>query len=946
MKDLGQTSAERFERSHQGVPLRRDHCGVDVGGNASDRRRMRRSSLAPHLYHSARQHAESAYRGRACARCLRSASARVDGAPRPTLVSCPAAQNACAVACRPLAREPQLLGGFMSLVIGLDDPRATQCELVGGKACSLGRLASLGLHVPPGFTVSTHAHDEFLAADGLHTRIRAQLGQLDTDDALALERQTAAIRALIEAQPLPPKIVAAITTAYAALGDEAYVAVRSSSSADDLAVVSFAGMYDTYLDVRGREAVLAAVRRCWASMWTARAITYRHQKGFDGEVERLAVMVQTMLEPTAAGVMFTANPVSTRTDEIVLSASWGRSDAVVSGIAKPDSWVLARDSLTIKSRELGDREKKIVRNPHADHGPVEMSTTPAERAQPSLNEAQVRRLAAMGRDLMQRRGGQPQDIEWARVGESFFVLRARPMTGVEFTWDEDVDGWQDAPDVADTTWTYTRSMDSTGGISPLFYSCRAFECYVNYSRFAQLFGFKHTTRVRWHKYRGATAYFNADAERAWLTQQWPAQLRDLTNIPPAWHRDILAAPASKWGMLRTWARVHLLAPEFGVTRWFATTYDYLDNRVAEADGPSAEALAAMDDTALIAAAEARVAFVDGWFRTVWPPFFLYGTAALAGLAKILEHWYPDNTPSTFQDLLCGSSGKQATLEAEALFELAERIRHSAALNQLFATAHKAEFFAAARASAHPDAQAFTVAYDRFIEQHGHRGQQECDFYYERRVENPALDYDALQQLLASDEPVHPEVLMEKQVKRRRAVTAAVCAHLRKQRWGALRERVFRHVANYCQRFLRYRDDERHYRDRLTYGKKRVFLEIGKRLQARGLLDAPDDFWFLARFELYGYLLGQQPAALSKAKMAARKRVFQRRNARLEPTPTWLQNDVPVDLSGVVQDPQDLLASVAGRRGLPPDIARIVPRLDQIGRVESGDLLTCSSTDPS
>ncbi|MGE0859308.1 MAG: PEP/pyruvate-binding domain-containing protein [Gammaproteobacteria bacterium] len=838
----------------------------------------------------------------------------------------------------------------MSLVIGLDDPRATHCALVGGKACSLGRLAALGFHVPPGFTVSTHAHDEFLAADGLHTRLRAQLGELDTNDALALERQTAAIRALIEAQPLPPTIVAAIATAYAALGDEVYVAVRSSSTAEDPAVASFAGMYDTHLDVYGREAVLAAVRRCWASMWTARVITYRHQMGFDGDVERLAVMVQTMLEPTAAGVMFTANPMSAGTDEIVLNASWGRREAVISGIVKPDSWVLARDSLTIKSRELGRKDKKIVRNLHAGHGALELSTTPEERALPSLNEAQARQLAAIGRDIMQRYGGQPQDIEWARVGESFFVLRVRPMTGVEFTWDEDVDGWQDARDAADTTWTYTRSMDSTGGISPLFYSCRAFECYLNYARFARLFGLKGITKVRWHKYRRATAYFNADAERAWLTQQWPAQLRDLTNIPPAWHQDYLATPVSKWSLLRMWARVHLLEPEFGVTRWFATTYDYLDHRTAEADGPSAAALAALDDTALIAAAEARVALVDGWYRTLWPPFFLYATGALAGLAKILEHWYADNTPSTFQDLLCGTPGNQVALEAEAMFELAERIRHSAELNRLFVTAHKASFFDTVRSSDHPDAQAFTVAYGRFIEQHGHRGHQDCDFYYERRAENPSLDYEALRHLLDSDDPVHPEVLMDKLVKRRRAVTAAVCAHLRKQRWGALRERLFRYVANYCLRFRKFRDDERHYRDRLTYGKKRVFLEIGKRLQARGLLDAPEDFWFLARFELYGYLLGQEPAALCKAKMAARKRVFQRRNARLEPTPTWIRNDVPVDLSGAAQEllavPPGTLAGFATKRGLAADIARIVPKLDQIRQVERSDILICDTTEPS
>ena len=197
------------------------------------------------------------------------------------------------------------------------------------------------------------------------------------------------------------------------------------------------------------------------------------------------------------------------------------------GILNPDTFVLDRDTLKIKSCEIGGKEKKIVRDPLAGHGTVEQVTTPAERAASSLTDAQARALAALGRDIMQRYGGLPQDIEWARRDETFYILQARPVTGVEFTWDEDVDGWQTSAIEPDTTWTYTWSeMYWTGGISPLFYSCRAYECYLNYSRFAKLFAFKDITNVRWHKYRRATAYFNADAERSWLAQQWPGQLRE------------------------------------------------------------------------------------------------------------------------------------------------------------------------------------------------------------------------------------------------------------------------------------------------------------------------------------------------------------------------------------------------------------------------------------
>jgi phosphohistidine swiveling domain-containing protein len=838
----------------------------------------------------------------------------------------------------------------MSPVIGFEDTHATDPAIVGGKACSLGRLVGGGFRVPAGFAVSTQAHSAFLRHGDLESRIHDLLRALDFDDAPGLELRTAQIRHLIEATEIPIDIAEPVRAAYLQLGDAVNVAVRSSGTAEDLAQASFAGMYDTYLDVRGAEDVLDAVRRCWASMWTARVTAYRHRLGFDGEAERLAVIVQEMIAPAAAGVMFTANPLTARVDEIVLNSSWGLGESVVAGTVNPDTFVLNRDTLTVKSRQLGSKEKKVVRDPATDRGTVTVVTTESERAEASLTDAQAAMLAAIGRDVMLHHGGLPQDIEWARCGDTFYVLQARPVTGVEFTWDEDVDGWQVAPDDPTTTWTYTWSeMYWTGGISPLFYSCRAYECYLNYSRFAGLFGFKDITNVRWHKYRRATAYFSADAERAWLTQQWPGQLRDLTNIPPAWQADFVAQPVSWWGLLRMWARVHVLEPQFGVTRWFATTYDYLDNRTADADGPSIEELRHMRDAELIDTAEARVAFVDEWYRTLWPPFFFYATGALTGLSKLLQAWVGDPGGTAFQALICGIPHNKAAVEGEALFELAQRIRDSAALRRLFEAHPRAAFLDAARRSDEPTVQAFIAAYDAFIHAHGHRGHQDRDFYYDRRVENPALDYDALLQLLHTDNPVHPSVQMDRLVERREAVTAEICAKLADLPLGGLRVKIFRFVADYCLRFLKYRDDERHYLDRLTYGKKKIFAELGRRMFERGMLDAPDDFWFLARHELYDYFHGKAPVALCKAKMAARKRVFHRRNERLEPTPTWIRNDAAIDLSSAIADAADLpagtLVGIATSHGVATGTSRIVPQLDQIGRVQNGDILVCNSTDP-
>lgn len=838
----------------------------------------------------------------------------------------------------------------MSHVVGFDNEFATDISVVGGKASSLGRLVGYGYPVPPGFTVSTHAHSRFLESADLAEQIHEVVTKLDFDDAAGLESRTGEIRELITSTTMPTALIDEIQDDYTRLGPETYVAVRSSGTAEDLADSSFAGMYDTYLDILGPEDVIDAVRRCWASMWTARVTAYRHQRGFDGERERLAVVVQTMVSPDIAGVMFTANPLSARTDEIVLNSSWGLGEGVVSGILNPDTILLDRETLQVTSTEIGGKEKKVIRDAESGRGTVLLETSQSERSTMSISDEHSQDLALVGRRIMEDYGGLPQDIEWAMKDGEVFILQTRPVTGVEFTWDEDVDGWNPAPEQPGTTWTYTWSeMYWTGGISPLFYSCRAWECYLNYSRFAKLFGFSDITNVRWHKYRRGTAYFNADAERSWLTQQWPGPLRDLTNIPPAWHEEYTAEPVSKWGLLRMWLRVHTLEPELGVTKWFDTTYDYLENRKEEADGPSEAELRLMTDAQLVKAAEERVAFVDEWYITLWPPFFFYATGALGGLAKILAHWDNDAPATAFQDLISGVPDNKAAIEGEELFELAQTIRESEHLSGLFEEHQGADFFSAVDASDDEDAKAFAAKYGHFIQEHGHRGHQDRDFYYYRRIENPSLDYDAFRQLIQTDNPVHPDELMAKLVRRREEVKAAISANLMRKPFGHLRAMIFDYIADYCVRFLKYRDDERHYLDRLTYGKKKIFREIGHRMYEKGMIDEPDDFWFLARHELYAYLNGSAPAPLAKAKMAARKKVFHKRNDRKEPTPTWIRDGQSVDLSlsAVVDEelPEGTLMGVSTSHGVATGPSRIVPQLDQIGKVQNGDILVCNSTDP-
>jgi rifampicin phosphotransferase len=269
--------------------------------------------------------------------------------------------------------------------------------VAGGKGANLGELTRAGLPVPPGFVLTTAAYR-----------------------AVAGERRDG-----FTFRPVPEDMAREITEAWAALGGEP-VAVRSSATAEDLEEASFAGQQDTYLNVRGAEALLAAVQQCWASLWTERAVAYRAAHGVDPAEVALAVVVQKMVEAEAAGVMFTANPTNGRRDELVLSAAWGLGESVVGGSVTTDDLVVEKASLRVASRTTAD---KAVMTVYAQERTEEVPVPVERRRAPVLDDKAAAVLAELGVRVEQHYGS-PQDIEWARADGEFFLVQSRPITAL------------------------------------------------------------------------------------------------------------------------------------------------------------------------------------------------------------------------------------------------------------------------------------------------------------------------------------------------------------------------------------------------------------------------------------------------------------------------------------------------------------------------------------
>jgi rifampicin phosphotransferase len=309
-------------------------------------------------------------------------------------------------------------------VLGLPEIDETQVAVVGGKGAHLGELSRIdGIRVPAGFCVTTAAFQRVMAGAPSIGDLLDQLSRLDPDDREAIRAVSAEIRRTIEGIAVPDDLAVAITRAVAQLDADAAYAVRSSATAEDLPTASFAGQQDTYLNVVGAAAILRHVSRCWASLFTERAVTYRQRGGLDHRKVLMAVVVQRMVFPQAAGILFTADPVTSNRKVTSVEASFGLGEALVSGRVNADVF-------KVRDGEIVDKTvatKQLAIHGVPGGGTRDVAIDPERQDQPALTDAQVVRLARLGRRI-EEHFGRPQDIEWCLVDDDFQIVQSRPIT--------------------------------------------------------------------------------------------------------------------------------------------------------------------------------------------------------------------------------------------------------------------------------------------------------------------------------------------------------------------------------------------------------------------------------------------------------------------------------------------------------------------------------------
>jgi phosphoenolpyruvate synthase/pyruvate phosphate dikinase len=309
-------------------------------------------------------------------------------------------------------------------VIGFDAIDRTSTMAVGGKGANLGELSKIeGIRVPEGFCITTAAYRKITGNEQGLDRLLGELTRLTAEDRSMIRDVSAAIRSAIERMPIPGDIAAEIAAYLMRFDEKEAFAVRSSATAEDLPTASFAGQQDTYLNIIGKETILRHISKCWASLFTERAVMYRLQNGFDHRKVELAVVVQQMVFPQASGIMFTADPLTSNRKVVSIDASFGLGEALVSGLVNADVYKVRNGALIDKKLSA----KKLAVYAVKEGGTQEHAIEPERQSRPALTDEQILELARLGRTI-EAHFGRPQDIEWCLVDGAFHIVQSRPIT--------------------------------------------------------------------------------------------------------------------------------------------------------------------------------------------------------------------------------------------------------------------------------------------------------------------------------------------------------------------------------------------------------------------------------------------------------------------------------------------------------------------------------------
>jgi rifampicin phosphotransferase len=828
---------------------------------------------------------------------------------------------------------------------------------LGGKAANLAHLETLGLPVPPWYAITTAAFERALSATALRERIAARLVAASTED--SLRRAALEIREWIAALDLPRGLEAEIAAAHAArIGEDAYVAVRSSAAGEDAAGESFAGLHDSFLFIRGRERLLDAIRKVWASAWNERALSYRRTKGIPIDNIAVAVIVQRMIEARTSGVLFTANPNTGSVHEAVVSSLWGAGEGLVSVGLDADTYVVDKETLEI-SESIAVKSEQLVLDRSAGSGLVRTPVPEADRERSSLTAGEVRSLTRMAL-AVERHYRRPQDLEFAvDATGSPFLLQARPITTVE----------ELGPAAGNRLlWDNSNIIESYSGVtSPMTFSFIRRAYSIVYHCFVEVMGIDPRT-VKANRevfentlglFRGQVYYnllnwyrlvrlfpgfnYNKSFMESMMGVRESARVEEegTGEAPGLRARYFVELPALLrlvGRSARNFLRIRRIVGDF---------QSYFRHRYERWSAMDFRAMAPHELAALYRKMEDELLWE--WKAPIINDFFVmvfYGT-----LKKLCASWCGDESGSLQNDLICGEGGIESTEPTKMLLAIAAEARQQPELRALLLEKRPEDL--AREIPTDPRFTGFAAAIRRYLDLYGFRCVNELKLEEASLKDRPAFLYQILRNYLATDDPAGLDVAaMEERERRiRRDAEARAFAALRRRRGLLPKAWIFRRVLENARLGVKNRENLRFARTRI-YGLLRELLRaVGEDLVEEGLLDHADDVFYLTLDEVWDFVKGRAVTTQLRPLAALRREEFDAYRRMEPPADRFETFGMPYHRNRFQGRPQVATASEPGLlrgTGCCPGVVtgpvKVLRTPSEDARLD-GEILVAERTDP-
>jgi phosphohistidine swiveling domain-containing protein len=822
----------------------------------------------------------------------------------------------------------------MNYICWFQDISASQLGQVGGKGANLGELTRAGLPVPPGFCVAASAYQDYLKATQLDQVIEAVLAEIDLEDLLDVEHKSAQIRDAIIAQPVLPEIARQVIDSYhrllseneGRLDPDISLAVRSSATAEDQANASFAGQLETYLNVRGEASLLEHVQKCWTSLWTDRVVSYIARQGLDHRSVSMSVVVQAMIPSEVSGVLFTANPVTGESGEVVINASWGLGEAIVSGLVSPDTITVRKCDGQILSRQIGAKELMVR---YAGDGGTEESPVPENlRTSSALAHAQVVELLELG-DKIEAHYGKPQDIEWGYCNGRCYLLQSRPITTLSAQ-----------PERRYPPGEFNRTMFIEifpDPVSPVFLSVieHLFKEMLDFTFYS--FGFKPPEDIPAISVFFNQAYFNRDYIAATYQPLSPTVREQLiaNTVNPFGRREGTAGLELSRPFLRMMARILRF-----MVRFPKQLPGLLATYQAEISQAASYPFERANDVE-IAALTRRVPY-EYASKLLNYDFLMIAVIGRTYrlLGAILKRYYGADTDEVVAKLISGVTGNVTMETNKRIWDLAQIARSSREVSEILGDHSYQE--CRGLLEQYPEGRAFLGSLHQFLVEYGHR-EVRMDIVDPTWCDDPEPVLAFVRSYLDAGEDQSPHRQQARLVKEREQLTGFVLNDIQKGLLGRLLiAPVFRWILKQTQIHTRERDTMHFEMTRIFPPLRHMFLELGKRWTTRGVLDREEDIFFLTMEEIQE--IAKTPRSMQQT-VLARKDVYATNQGR--PCPNIIRNGEEIYSQAIESGDSygSALQGVPGSPGKVVGVSRIILKPEEFGKLKKGEILVAPITTP-